>query len=229
MKVELSPEAKILIDRYFNIKVGEWSFACPYFMNERGLRNLPIAYSGKGLPEEIEAEISKIYERKKGVVKSAASAKKMMIFCILGIDCSGLVVNILDEHLKETRGLSIYDVVRYPSWVWRLRAYFRPRTNISADLLTGELNIVAEELAQVRPGDMIKRGRNHVMLVEWVDARQFGYIHADTMPEWGLQRGAVEVIDAKLPLEKQGWSVKEDLGLYKKAGDKGLVRLRVLM
>src|SRR3972149_6645475 len=129
MKVELSPEAKILIDRYFNIKVGEWSFACPYFMNERGLRNLPIAYSGKGLPEEIE-------------------------------------------------------------------------------------------------GDMIKRGRNHVMLVEWVDARQFGYIHADTMPEWGLQRGAVEVIDAKLPLEKQGWSVKEDLGLYKKAGDKGLVRLR---
>src|SRR3989344_3955225 len=193
MKVELSPEAKILIDRYFNIKVGEWSFACPYFMNERGLRNLPIAYSGKGLPEEIEAEISKIYERKKGVVKSAASAKNMMILCSLGIDCSGLVVNI------------------------------------SADLLTGELNSVAVELAQVRPGDMIKRGRNHVMLVEWVDARQFGYIHADTMPEWGLQRGAVEVIDAKLPLEKQGWSVKEDLGLYKKAGDKELVRLRVLM
>src|SRR3989338_10211542 len=139
MKVELSPEAKILIDRYFNIKVGEWSFACPYFMNERGLRNLPIAYSGKGLPEEIEAEISKIYERKKGVVKSAASAKNMMILCSLGIDCSGLVVNILDEHLKETRGLSIYDVVRYPSLVWRLRAYFRTQLGYRSEEHTSEL------------------------------------------------------------------------------------------
>ena len=233
MKQELPKATRDLVDQYLGIRVGRWRVACPYFMNKRGRKGLSVVEAGKGLPMEIEIEIEKWYEKYKSVVLDATDAKNLMILVQVGVDCSGFAVNILDSFLQESGKKSLYEVV---NWGWGKRVIWgklRPRMNISSDLLTGKLNSERLDLTDVQPGDLIRRGKSHVMVVEWVEIDKngrlrLGYIGSSTRPEWGVQRGEIEIGDVKKPLEDQKWSVADDLGIFKTTeGEKGLVRLKL--
>lgn len=213
----LPPHEKETVEKYLHIKFGPYVLPCPYYMNKIGERFLSPVLAGKGTPEEIENELSKYYKKHGHLLKDETDALSTIKLLNLGIDCSGLVVNVLGIGVKT----------RYRNFYTKLKALLRPRAHISADLLTGELNSDAIELSQVKPGDLIRRGRNHVMLVEWVDGKKFGYVSSSTRPFWGVQRGEIEILDSKKPLENQNWRVEDDLEMYKRCGeDKGIRRLR---
>lgn len=214
----LPPHQKEIIDRYFHIKFGPYVLPCPYYMNKVGKRFLSLVLAGKGTPEEIEHELRRRYEKNGHLLRDETDALNAMKLLNLGIDCSGFVVNVLGIEKK----------IKYRNIYTKLKALLRPRAHISADLLTGELNSDAVEISGVKPGDLIRRGKNHVMLVEWVDGKKFGYVESSTRPLWGVQRGEIEVVDPERPLENQKWSVEDDLEVYKKSGaDKGIRRLKI--
>ena len=239
MRKGLSPEAKKLLGHYFEIVVGKWRVGCPYFINVKKTRLLPVVYSGKGFPEEIEKEAKKIYLRRGRALselmiinRSSDDAKDFLILAGLGVDCSGLVANVLDAHLKETAGRSIQRIVKQPGWYKKILSWVRPRTGFSADLLTGELNSNKVNLREVMPGDMIRQGKRHMMLIEWVESRNgrvvsLGYVESNTRPVWGVQRGEIWIVGESRLLEEQKWSMEAVKRRYARSSDKGIVRLRI--
>ncbi len=213
----LSPEQKEIVEKYFHIKFGPYVLPCPYYMNKTARRFLPPVLAGKGTPTEIERELNKHFRKNGHLLKDEMDALNAIKLLNIGVDCSGFVVNVLNLGAN----------IKYTNLYTRLKALLRPRNNISADLLTGNLNSNPIRPSEVRPGDLIRRGKHHVMLVEWVDGRKFGYVSSSTRPLWGVQRGEIEITDPERPLEEQIWSVSDDLGLYKRAGeDRGLRRLK---
>lgn len=213
----LPPSQKETIEKYFHIKFGPYLLPCPYYMNKLGARFLSPVLAGKGTPEEIENELSKHYKKSGHLLKDETDALNVIKLLNIGVDCSGFVVNVLNLGAN----------IKYQNLYTKLKAYFRPRTSISADLLTSELNSDAVRVSEVKPGDLIRRGKNHVMLVEWVDGKKFGYVSSSTRPLWGVQRGEVEIANPNKSLEEQIWSVTDDLEMYKKSGeDRGIRRLK---
>jgi hypothetical protein len=110
----------------------------------------------------------------------------------LGVDCSGLVNNILDAHLRETKGFGLVDAIATGVGLkWLLRK-LRPRTSISANDLTNDLNSVLIKRPDVVPGDLIRKGKYHVLLVEKVERNkalvEITYIESATRPIYGVQR-----------------------------------------
>lgn len=202
MKHELSVQANKIIESYLAIKVGKWKIRCPYFMNVRGVRGLVAVYAGKGLPQEIEIEADKLYQ-KHSYIKNEISAKSLLILAGLGIDCSGLVANVL----------GIQKVIQ-PTFFRSLMSIFRPQTNISVQLLTDPANSKLVKWEDVMPGDIIKQGRRHVMLIEWVDRvngkpTEVCYIESNISPKWGVQRHTIK---------KGAWkrfTQAEERGLYR--------------
>lgn len=213
----LPPEQKKIIERYFHIKFGPYVVPCPYYMNKTGTRLLSPVLAGKGTPDEIEEELRRYYEKSGHLLKDETDAINTIKLLNIGIDCSGFVVNVLNLGSK----------IKYRNLFAKLKALIRPRTQISADLLTGELNSSAIRVSQVKPGDLIRRGLNHVMLVEWVNGKKLGYVSSGSRPFWGVQRGEIEITNPDRSLEDQSWSVSDDLETYKRSGDdRGLRRLK---
>lgn len=218
VRLELPSEPRKKLDHYFHLKVGDWDVRCPYFMNVRGQKNLPPVYAGKGSPEEIEKEAKKNLNKGITVIKDGEDARHFLILCGLGIDCSGLVANVLGTNsLKQ------------PSILRDILAKFRPRTNISANLLTGNLNSNPVTLAEIKPGDLIRQGKRHVMLVEWVErignkVTKVGYVESNSRPEWGVQIAEIHIVDPKKPLEGQKWTGIRALKRYLANSDRGIVR-----
>lgn len=174
-----------IIDKYFHIRFGSFELPCPYFINKRNKRLLSPVEAGKGAPEEIEAELLKWLGKFSKPPTSAEEALNMVRLLGIGVDCSGFVVNVLDLGGR----------VKYPDFISRLRAALRPRSNISADLLTGPFNSRAVEISEVRPGDLIKPYSSHVMLVEGVEGGRISYVHS-SLRTGGVERGEIQITNA---------------------------------
>lgn len=207
-----------IIDNYFHIKVGSFSIPCPYYMNKRGRRFLRPVDAGKGTPKEIEAEVERWRRKFNSKFIDEVAARNFMRLIQLGVDCSGFVVNVL----------GVANTIKYPDLISRLKSWLRPRTNISADLLTGPFNSFPVTLSEIRAGDLIRVGKTHVMLVERIDNDRIIYVSSGTRPEWGVQRGEIRLINpADNRLDTQEWKIKEDWEAYKAGGEEsGLRRLK---
>lgn len=169
MILTLPPRTKQLIDHYLNLRVGNQLIQCPYYQNVTGKKSRPV-FIGKGLPEEIEKEVLVFYKHLKkdpnrsrpGVIRYA------MIMASLGIDCSGLVIRVLDSWLKEKGYSGIKNLVRPPfrKPIELFRWQFKFFTNISANTLTSNKNCkVIKEFDQILPGDLIRFGKKHVAII----------------------------------------------------------------
>lgn len=210
-----------VIDNYLNIRISSWRVRCPYFINVKRRRFLRPVWVGKGSPDEIERaanEISNLYEVEDFIKLSG-----------LGVDCSGLVSNVLNIHFKHCLGKSLFNMIRQPSLIRKFIFLLRPRTNISADILTGKVNSREVNVSDIIPGDMLRFGPEHVGLIHWVDRsgrrlKKVGYIESHTKPKFGVQEGEIEILDQRLPLGYQKWSSKESKGRFQK-----VVRLRYLI
>ncbi len=246
--LHLPPKTRKLIKNYLELKIGPHKLQCPYFQNIRKKRKRPV-FAGKGRPEEIEKETLKLFKKKKKLLAklSPETIRLYMVMCALGIDCSGLVVNVLDSFLQE-KGLEIlWRKLRYPSFnPIRLAAYkLRPRSNLSATILTHPSNTFClNELNKTRPGDLLKVGNHHVAVISEVEVNKknevirISYIHStsDYLEQHGIRKGNILIVDRNKPLEKQKWDEEhqgrnwmlEDY-LTAPKNRRGLRRLRILI
>lgn len=229
MKTSLHPKAMAVIENYLNIEIDQWKVRCPYFINIKMRRFLKPVWVGKGFPNEIERVANEILKNNSSIkLKNLYDVEDFIKLSSLGVDCSGLVSNVLDIHFKHCLGKSLFNMIKQPSFIRKFIFLLRPRTNVSADLLTGKLNSQEVDVLDIMPGDMLRFGSGHVGLIHWIDRsgqrlKKVGYIESHTKPKFGVQEGEIEMLDQRLPLEYQKWSSKESKKRFQK-----VVRLKYL-
>lgn len=218
MIIRFPIKTRKLINHYFALKIGQHKIHCPYFQNVTK-KMVPPVFAGKGLPEEIEKEAKKIFSDE---LLSRIDPNQLRLYLTLaglGIDCSGLVTNALNSFLREKKLGSIQKVIKYPTAnPLRLLTYqLRPRSNLSASTLTHSLNTTPlKNLNKIKPGDLLKIGNHHVVLVNEVElnkkneAIRIGYLHStsDYFDQHGVSRGNIHIFNKNKPLAKQKWDEK---------------------
>jgi hypothetical protein len=178
---------------YENLAVHDKKISTPYFMNNVGMwfaglmedegvgqdkirkvkkafsnRRVPYGwYRGKGKPEEIAEAAEKISE-KLGLPLKNASREVILEFMKLfglGVDCSGLVYNLLSYGVRKLGDESLLD----ESLDW-IDPSFRGVTRAGASCFTGKASVVVKP-EDVRMLDIIfikkktESGSNHLGLV----------------------------------------------------------------
>ena len=163
----------------------------------------------------------------------------------IGIDCSGLVAHLYDKWLKSFGLGGIRRNLKWPKLdIYRnLITHIRPIENISAELLTSEINSVKVEIKDVRPGDLIRlkgaKQGDHVVMISKVNLNndanpvRIEYVHSS--PHYasnnGVKRGEIIITDIAKGLDSQDWKEIDEtgecttkLGYLREIEDNGLVR-----
>ncbi len=230
MTKKLPNEVQIFIDKYFKLPLNGKNVPCPYYINIKkikqrmGLRVL----IGKGTPEEIIQE-SLIYEKLRGVDFSQMTVNEIKEFLIkrhIGIDCSGFVTHILDKWLIINGKKHIWKYLKWPKQnLYRIIARnFRPVENITAEMLTSDLNTIQiKNINNIKCGDLIRsrtprrsnnlKYGNHVILISEINktngkVNSFEYVHSTCKYEdkHGVRRGKVIITKFNEPIYKQKWT-----------------------
>lgn len=240
----LPPKTQKLVNHYFNLKIGNRNIICPYYQNLRK-KTKSAVFSGKGKPKELESEIKKLLKVKPGIKNYSQSSKRLaLVEANLGVDCSGLVVNVLDQFLKETKNTSLFKVIPLKTFSFYRQITFklRPRTNLSAHKLTSPPISFHIKINELQPGDLFKVGKGHVAIITQVwkknntlEKVQYTHSTPDYGSEYGVRTGEIIITHPKQPLEKQKWTeilnnqnwTKKDY-LKAKPNQRGFYRLQFL-
>lgn len=242
--LRLPTSARQVVEAYFHIRVGKAVAACPYHINP-GVWSANRALLGKGNPAEIEAAAAVCFERY--AMPSTADPEQLrnlLLACGIGVDCSGFAAWVLNAHTKAVLSRSLWSCVKFPGLKRRAVSTLRPVQNISANLLTNSRNARSvEDLAQVRPGDLIRAsGGHHVLVIIEVgldssgDTGYFQYAQSSCMygSSSGVRTGYVMIKKPRGPLLAQEWfdnyeqNIIEEL-IAESEGDNRIVRLRALV
>jgi hypothetical protein len=169
----------------------------------------------------------KIYSKLRGFDlkgKTSDEIRKFMQSQGIGIDCSGFVSHVLDEWLKTVYDTKISSKIIFPKTTI-LRTFvrhLRPIENISANLLTSELNSEKVLLKDIRPGDLLRlkglRRGHHVAIIIGVERDPRDKIKSFTYAESsenygdsnGVRIGKVNITDEEKDLRFQLWDDKKD-------------------
>ncbi|MFA5127482.1 MAG: hypothetical protein WC457_00575 [Patescibacteria group bacterium] len=160
-----------------------------------------------------------------------AQVRKFLIDNDLGIDCSGFAAHVLRAYFRETRNIDIFSrAFSWPvgTWIRRIIAKLRPAENLSVRVLANNKfsELISDgrkpfDYAQLKPGDiltMLETGpqnkRNHILIVEGIDAGKISYIHArawsvEGQYGHGVSHGEIEILTPERSLLDQTW---EELG-----------------
>ncbi|MEO6728779.1 MAG: hypothetical protein ABIM99_02545 [Candidatus Dojkabacteria bacterium] len=250
-ELKISDAAQNVIHRYMNLPLGSKTVVAPYYINSKRGKDLR-AMVGKGTPEEIVME-ARIWEKLKGVNFEKMSDKEIKQFLIdkgIGIDCSGFVVHVVDAEYWDKKHKHIWSALKVAGsgFYAKLRYILRPVENMGANTLTGLDNNIEVQVADVRPGDLIrskwkKVGTHHVQLVTRVVYREDGmpslieYTHST--PYYGegngVRVGQIRIIDPSRKLYEQDWLEKDEHGVnfsfegfMTEVNDNGIRRLKAL-
>ena len=237
----LSKNAQKAIDTYFNLPFqGVDNVRCPYFIASKSTaRGQLRALAGKGTPQEIveEAKIISIQYGdevfdKHGMChieegKKNEHLRKYLIDHNLGIDCSGFVVHILQNHYKETKNFNFVSDLQIvsPKKILRyLISKLRPIENIGVRVLANKSNSEKIELGDLKTADMIimldtgpNNKRDHILLVTDVINDTIHYVQARAWSSegkygHGVSRGSIKIINPKKNLLDQEWVELEKIG-----------------
>jgi hypothetical protein len=252
MKQKLPENVTNFINRYFELNLGKQKIACPYYINTSKKKDLR-ALLGKGSPEEIEIE-AKILEKAKGVKFNNMTPKEIREFLQsnnIGIDCSGLITQVLNFWYKEETDKNMWTKIKVPikkHIIGKILFYLRPVEKIGAEHLTNLENAKKVNLNKVLPGDLIRlkskrKNSHHVLLVEEViresktnNVKQINYVHSTPHYEEnsGVKRSSIKIVDKNKPLEEQNWIEIDENGIcFTKDGylinkdDNGIRRLKI--
>jgi hypothetical protein len=244
MTLKLSPSAQKTIHNYLNLPFsGISGVRCPYFNNARlGQRGQLKVLIGKGTPEEIveEAKIISIQYKKdvfdkNGIFNAhiehpaeheqAECIGQFMVDNNLGVDCSGFVTNVLQQHFRETknidlaRKLFVTSKKNFPRWVI---SRLRPVEQISVAVYANDKNTgILNDLRTVQAGDLIimlktgpNKNHNHILLVEETEEDRVKYVHARVWSSegkygHGVSCGTITVTNPGKGLLEQTWNEKE--------------------
>jgi hypothetical protein len=228
------------------LEIGNKKVACPYFQNVAGKKISSPVFSGKGTPEEIQDATIKIFRQTGRNISNYPPdvIRFYMVMANIGIDCSGFVVRVIQNFLKETGRGDLRKNLRpeNKSAGILLRFLIRPESNLSADSLTSKTNCVSvKKINDVLPGDLIRVGPSHVAIVGEVGktgnkVRKIIYCHStyDYFEKHGVRSGEIIIKNPQQDLSKQKWTeyyrgrnwMLEDY-LNAKPHDRGLRRLKV--
>ncbi len=238
------------IKQYFKMDILGVQITAPYYRNIKRVRAELRSLVGKGTPEELIEE-TVIYAKLHNFFfenKSEKDVREFMESEGIGIDCSGFISHVLDFWLKKSGVGGIGNNIKYPQASFRttIARKLRVIENISADLLTNELNSTKVNLANVKPGDLLrlkgeKRG-DHLAMIYSVEKDDFSkkviritYVHSSPAygKENGLRLGEIEIIDQNKNLNEQKWLEIDDKngtnytfnGYLREKEDNGLRRL----
>ena len=114
--LRLPPKTRSLTKHYLALRLGPHKIRCPYFQNIVRRRVSPV-FAGKGLPEEIEKETLKLLKQRKKLLShlSSDNLQLYMVMGGLGVDCSGLVTNLLNSFLLEKGLGTLWENLSYPT------------------------------------------------------------------------------------------------------------------
>ncbi|PIT87794.1 MAG: hypothetical protein COU31_01030 [Candidatus Magasanikbacteria bacterium CG10_big_fil_rev_8_21_14_0_10_40_10] len=225
-----------MINDYLELPfVGVSGVRCPYYIGKKSLQRGQLrVLIGKGAPREIveEAKIISIqYSHgifdKHGLChippeKKANELKNYLIDTGLGIDCSGFVIQVLDEHYLETKNIRLsraLHIAPAKHFIRYLISRLRPVENISVRVLADERNSEpVRSLNNIHAGDlviMLDTGRNHkrdhILLITQVTDKSIFYAHARAWSNegkygHGVAVGEIQIVNpAKKNLLDQNW------------------------
>jgi len=195
---------KLLVD-YMQIGFGETTVNCPYWINKlaKGMRG---PYSGKGTPSQIKHAAS-LRASKLGIDLTRLSQSGLLTFLKqnrIGIDCSGLVYNLVDCFDKEKGGQGVaprlFGSLDFPDW--------NPAWRANADKLTSHQVTRKVELTNVHVGDLIRlQNGKHVLFVVDKTSGSLSYVHSSRLltKVTGVHLGKITIIDWGKGLEVQNW------------------------
>ncbi len=218
--MKIPKEVNNLIEKYFNLDIGDKKIRTPYYRNKKHTRGGELkSLVGKGNPSEIELEV-KIFAKLRGVNLRKIEEEEIQDFMRqegIGIDCSGLISNILELWFKTEYKKKIYQVIKFKNKTFRDKTvkYLRPIQNLPADILTNNDNTIPIDLKNVEIGDLIrlkglKQGDHICMVIDILkkDGKKIlEYIHST--PHYGknsgIKKGIIVITDEEKGLEEQKW------------------------
>ncbi|MBP9759025.1 hypothetical protein KBD45_04990 [Candidatus Dojkabacteria bacterium] len=213
------------IDKYSHLNIGGKEIVCPYFINSKLSSGSLRVMAGKGEAEEIELEVN-IWAKVKGFDlenSSVEDIRKFMLKMHIGIDCSGFIANVLDNYLKIEYGKHLISYLKFSdnSLMQKLRRFFRPIENISANTLTSVLNCEkVDKLNDIKPGDLIRsKGKqdnaHHLALIVEVESeegrvRRLKFVNSISgdFENNGIKYGNVNITNVDGELKDQNWPVE---------------------
>ncbi len=217
-----------IANQYINFQVEGKQVKIPYCIVEQlgekkysytmGRTDRYRNYAGKGTPEEIKKALydsarKKSFDLKKG---QSDEISRFMIKEGIGIDCSGFVYNILDSYLRQTKNISLDQLIlRYYGVFGLLERLILKKNRVrrsSAATLTNSLNTIKIEKAKdAKPGDMIRlthvnwKGK-HIVIIVSVNKTSIRYVNASEYTKiQGPHFGKIQIIDPDKGLEYQNW------------------------
>lgn len=221
MKEILNPFALEIINQYKNLIIRGITVQTPYYRNVKRTRAELRSLVGKGTPEELIEETI-IFAQLRGFKiqnSNPEEVKEFMESQGVGIDCSGFVAHIINHILYKKYHKGIFSYVKFPkaSLYRAIIRWLRPIENLSADLLTGELNSDLVDYNDVKPGYFIRlkgvEQGHHIALISETNRDKTGkllsfkYIHSTNHynKENGVKEGEIIITNNKKPLQDQNW------------------------
>ena len=230
----LSLPAKLIIDAYLNLCVGNVTCSAPYVNNRTsGIRGGLAVHVGKGTPKEITEEIELLAKKKhiNLVDFNEQQAKKFLVDHKIGIECSGFTYHLLDAEVKARTGKPLASFINFPfikNPLRKLLARHNPVTRTGTKSFAHNANSTEIAIANVCAGDMIimlgygaKNDRDHVAVVEHVEKDMntiiVHYVHSlawkiDGKYNHGVRRGTIAISDQGKPLTHAVWEEQAKTG-----------------
>jgi hypothetical protein len=237
--IEKSPAIEALLFQYIHLPLGGKKIRCPYWM-DKNKKGIVGPFGGKGTPEQI-VEATLMAAKKKGInlsVLSPSQIKAFMKKSRIGIDCSGLVFNLLDALDREKNGNGLADDIPGARGKLLVRASVKMLTD-------NKVALSVKKASEIQVGDMIRmNGRRYVKHVAVIvrikkDAKgrikEITYAHSSprTMIK-GVHLGKIRVKNEAGGLEDQEWLEKtregENYGkfVFSALRGDGIRRLKIL-
>jgi hypothetical protein len=172
MTKKIPLEVQRFINKYFELSIAGKRIVCPYFINTGGFLKEPV-FAGKGDPGAIEEKATGIFSHISMVDKTEDLIRTEMVENGLGLDCSGLVYQVLDFWLKDSGKGELKDYLpKFHSINPRkiLSRIAKPQASVSADMFTSTPLSKKVDVREVLPGDLIRtRGGKHILFVTEVE------------------------------------------------------------
>lgn len=177
--LSLPDSVNAIIQQYLNLNLGGKQIVTPYYINSnydkpvvcgKVLADIQFNYVkkktkqraliGKGSPREIEIATEKSAHKNNFDLNKATKEeiKQFMEENRIGIDCSGLVVWILNELAKKQYGKPVWQYIDFNTnnILKRLMVQLRSVENISVKVLSNPVNVIPiKNILDIHIGDMI--------------------------------------------------------------------------
>jgi len=227
----LNKSLKKVCQSFLNLPLGKHSLPIPYWSNKLKDGKILIegAFGGKGTPKQIQKATDRAAKKEKLDLKKLT--KKEILYLMkrnkIGLDCSGLVYQLLDFISKKEKKTSLDQILVGFGGKKGIR-------RVGVRQLADPQNSIPVNLDQLKPGDFIITDQEkHMLLILDIKDNKITYIHSSQKTKNnGVHLGTLTIINPNRGLAHQKWSDKlKDGSPYTKTiyENDGFYRLKTLL